>query len=366
MNPSSSSGIYSSANDPGATPPASMPSGVPFNGGRRPSNTNKKGLFAAVFVVVALAIAVIAVVVVMSASNNGNNSGNTANNSESNNENQNETPTTTNDTNSEYKYNGQDAEFYQYANYVLYGDKNVKKGLDLGEYTADKEYSIAKAIKDNNVEFMNTAVSLWKGFVSKMGDITENDTLKTVVATQNTMMDFLEKYAGMKTRSEEDMWKLYFEVGAESAINTVKADYTLLAGSTYEKGANWAKAKAKEAEAALKLFAKYNVEGCYKNDDFDQDCINKNIESFEDVMQGYLDAEGELNATGVKLGDIADDLAKNCFEIRNELAKMRAANAENEKTDNKEAEDKSGENKNAENKDAEDKSSTEKVKEGDA
>lgn len=224
--------------------------------------------------------------------------------------------------NSEYKYHGENKEFYQYGNYILNGKKNVTEGLDLGNYSAKSEYAIIKAVKDNNVQSMNQAVALWKAFYEK------NSTAETsdVVKLQNNLMEFLEKYAAMNARTENEMWKLYREVGLDSAVKMVKADYAALAGLSYQVGAKWAGLKGTWAEQALRLYAGYDSFGCVKDADFDQDCINKNKDALKDLMVGLKNAKTAVDENKFSAEDLAREIAKNCFEIRNELDAAEAKN----------------------------------------
>ena len=216
---------------------------------------------------------------------------------------------------SDYKYHGENKEFYQYGNYILNGKKNVSEGLDLGNYNTKSEYAITKAVKNNNVQFMNQAVTLWKAFYKKISVSEVSDVMKL----QNDLMEFLEKYAAMNARTENEMWKLYREVGLDAAVKMIKADYATLAGLSYSAGAKWAGLKGTWAEQALRLYAGYDSFGCAKDADFDQDCINKNKDALKDLMVELKKAKTAVDENKFSIEDLAREMAKNCFEIRDEL-----------------------------------------------
>lgn len=215
---------------------------------------------------------------------------------------------------SEYQYDGKNKEFYQYGNYILNGKKNVTSGLDLGNYNEGTKYSLAEAIASNNLQFINQAGALWKAFLSSGSEVLAS------VQKQTVMMNFLEKYAGMNTRTEEEMWKLYYEVGLDSATRMIKSDYVGLASIPYDAGLKWAEAKSAWSEAALRLYAGYDGLGCIKNNEFDQECINKNKAELKEIMLEYKKAKNAVDETKFTMENLATEIIKNCFEIRNALA----------------------------------------------
>ena len=307
-----------------------------ISGSGQPRKSPKKGLIIGGLIVLVLVIGVVAAVVMM-----GNNKGSS---------NSNNTPVPAPDdggetaeiTDSDYKYTGADKEFYRYANYILYGDENVSKNLDLGTYNADVNYMIYEAASKDDADFLKRAAVLWKEFYAmvkiSIKDYNDNNpnsgtdnagtaeesenkmvTLEKQVELQNVLMDFVEKYAAMSARTEDGMWKLYKEVGLETAVTTVKEGYAALAQTTYEPGVKWANAKSDQSEMALRLYAMYDSLGCIKDDNYDQSCIDKNLGTLSDAMRKYTNAKSAAEATGVTLDDAFIGVVKNCFEIRDLL-----------------------------------------------
>ena len=324
MNPSSvNGGLGHSGVKPGMIA-SSSDSPVPVNnvsGTSGPRKPSKKILIAVVVVAVILVVAIVVVMMMPTgnkapASNptiddNSVDNGDSSDSSNSDSSSDADVDVSTSD----YEYHGKNKEFYQYGNYILNGKKNVTEGLDLGKYSAKVEYAIVKAVKNNSVQSMNQAVTLWKAFYEKLNVNEISDAIKL----QNNLMEFLEKYAVMNARVEDEMWKLYREVGIDSAVKMIKNDYAALAGLSYEAGAKWAGLKSAWAEQALRLYAGYDSFGCIKDGDFDQDCINKNKDALKDLMVGLKNAKAAVDENKFSMEDFASEAAKNCFEIRDEL-----------------------------------------------
>lgn len=238
---------------------------------------------------------------------------------------------------SDYQYDGENEKFYQYANYLLNGDKTVTEGLDLGVYDEEKEYAITKAISEDDVIFIKQAVTLWKAFYSIYNNTDTNANVKSgskssstalggelgeSVSLQNVQMNFLGEYAGLTARTEQGMWKLYDSKGLNIAIQTMKDDYNKFSNMASQSIVKWAQAKSAEAETALKLYAKYDELGCIKNNKYDKDCIDNNVSALEDLMKEYVEARAKVETSDIKITELSKELAKNCFKIRDELGEI--------------------------------------------
>ena len=320
MNPSSvNGGLGNSGVKPGmiASPSDAPVVNVSGGGPRKPS----KKILIAVVIVAVLLLGAIAVVTMMPTGNKApaNNPGandNSINDDSSDPSDSDDSDSDNTDVStSDYKYHGENKEFYQYGNYVLNGKKTVSEGLDLGVYSSKSKYAIVEAIKNNNVQSMNQAVTLWKAFYEKISAGKVSDAVKL----QNNLMEFLEKYAVMNARTENEMWKLYREVGLDSAVKMLKTDYATLAGLPYEAGAKWASLQSAWVDQALRLYAGYDSFGCVKDADFDQECINKNKDSLRDLMVGVKKARTAIDENKFSMESFAGEIAKNCFKIRDEL-----------------------------------------------
>lgn len=324
MNPSSvNGGLGNSGVKPGMIASSSDAPVVNIGGGagnsRKPS---KKILIAVVIVAVILVGAIVAVMMIPTGSKAPASNPTIDDNSDDSGSSDSDSNDTSDDAsddadvlNSEYKYHGENKEFYQYGNYILNGKKNVSTGLDLGNYSASSDYALKEAVKNNNLQFINQAVSLWKAFVGSMSEALAN------VQAQNVLMGWLEKYASINARIEDETWKLYYEMGLDSAVKMIKADYAALAGMGYEAGAKWAEKEGILKEQGLKLFSAYDALGCIKNNEFDQECINKNKTELKDLMLEYKKAKAAVEETKFSVENLAEEIIKNCFLIRNELGK---------------------------------------------
>lgn len=310
MNPSYNSGSFSAGGNPGMITSAPDSASTPMQLGSNSKKPKKIILVVAAILIVVLII-VLMVVVMMSGNNGGNNnSQNTAANNEQSQETE-EEPVT--------EYTGEDKDFYQYANYILNGTKETKT---IGTYNENKKYAITTAVEEKNTKFFQTANSLWTAFYNRISKDTRfvNDSnIEIAVKAQSLLMDFLTKYVAIKDYSEDEMWEMYAKNGLENTVKTVRAEYEKLQNTTLTEGVAWAKNKADLAEAALRLYDAYNSKGCIKDNDFDQTCIDNNVESLKDLMTKYLEADSNLEGSGVTIENVALTIAKNCFEIRNYL-----------------------------------------------
>ena len=222
------------------------------------------------------------------------------------------------------EYTGKDGDFYQYANYVLYGSKDVR--VDLGNYNADRTYAIATAMEEKNTKYFQAAFDLWRIFYNRISKDTalfvEGSKLRELVTAQNSLMDFFSKFANAKDWTEEEMWVAYNTNGLDNAIKAVRADYDKIEKTTYEAGANWAKLKADWNETALKLYDAYKNKGCIGsngNDDFNQECIDNNVDDFKTFMEQFSAADSQLEGSGITINGLMETLIKNCFEMKKDL-----------------------------------------------
>ncbi len=339
MNPSYNAG----GNLGGAGKTGIVSSGSGFvPSGDAPRKSSKKVLILAGVIAVVLIVAIVVVMIMQ---------GNVSNTS-TNNTNTTENQNTSNNTSSDYQYSGTDKEFYQYANYLLNGERGVKNGLDLGVYNADAEYAISKAISEDNVVFMKQAVALWKAFYTVFSRAVDSGTFDNLVGgstgstnsansanseadntsifnklvenieIQNAQMDFLEKYAGLTIRSEKDLWQLYKDKNLNTAIQNAKNDYNDFLKSASPSVVKWAQAKIAEMEAALRLYAKYDELGCIKDGNYDKPCIENNVTTLEELMKNYLKLAVEAESGDIKMKDFPKGLAEGCFKIRDGLGEM--------------------------------------------
>lgn len=316
--------------------------GVVSSGGTS-RKSSKKILILAGVVAVVLVVAIVVVMIMQGNVSNApaNNTGTT--------ENQN----VSNSSSSSYQYTGDDKEFYQYANYLLNGERGVSNGLDLGTYNANVEYAISKAMSEDNVVFMKQAVTLWKSFYtvfskavdsgafdglvanstdstgSASSEVSKNSFFNKLVENieiQNVQMDFLEKYAGLTIRSEQDLWQLYKkDKNLNTAISNAKKDYNDFSKSASSSVVKWAQAKTAEMEAALRLYAKYDELGCIKNGEYDKDCIEANVTTLEELMKNYVKLAVEAESGDIKMKDFPKGLAEGCFKIRDGLGELNKA-----------------------------------------
>lgn len=304
MNPSyNSGGIIASA-------PDSAPEPMQLGGN---SKKPKKTILVVAAILIVVLIAVLMVVMMMSGKNNGNN--NSQNNSQN-------TPVQESDTEEEEEtteYTGENKDFYQYANYILNGTKESKT---IANYNKDKKYAVMTAVEDKNTKYFTNANTLWSTFYKRISadtTIAKDSKLKVDVDSQNVLMDFMLKYMAIKDYTEEEMWESYDKVGLDNTIKIVRAEYEKLANTTYTDGAAWAKNKADLAEVSLRLYDAYQSKNCIKDGDYDHTCIEENLDTLKEPMTKFLEADSNMEGSAVTIDSIATEIAKKCFDIRNDL-----------------------------------------------
>ena len=288
-------------------------------GAGRKSGGPKKGLIIGGLAVVVILIMALVVGMMLSQNRNGNNngSGGSQNNtivepSDSTNTEETEEP--------EEIYTGVNEDFYRYANYILNGTNESKT---LPSYNENKEYAVMTAVESRNNKYFQIADNLWSTFYNRISKdstkFVEGSKLYELVGNQNLLMDFFTKYTGSKDWTEDEMWVSYRKNGLDSTIQTVRADYEKIAKTSYEAGANWAKLKADWNVAALKLYDAYDAKGCVKENDFDQECINNNLDNFARVIVDFKEADSQLENLNVDINVLLETLIKNCFDIKGNL-----------------------------------------------
>lgn len=274
------------------------------------SGPNKKLVIFAVLIVVIL-VAVIAGVMMMGGKSGGNDN-NSQYTPQSTEEEEEEEPTS--------DYTGKNEDFYRYANYILNGTNESKT---LPSYNENKEYAVMTAVESRNNEYFQIADNLWSTFYNRISKdstkFVEGSKLYELVRNQNLLMDFFTKYTGSKDWTEDEMWASYRKNGLDSTIQTVRADYEKIAKTSYEAGANWAKLKADWNVASLKLYDAYDAKGCVKENDFDQECINNNLDNFARVIVDFKEADSQLENLNVDINVLLETLIKNCFDIKGNL-----------------------------------------------
>ena len=300
MNPSyNSGGIYSSgatapvSGAPGAsgvgtpgTPIASKPPVMQMSGSSRKP---KKGIIVGgILIVVALVLGILAVVMMPRGGSGGNGGG------------------------------GSDSDFYKYANYILNGNTNTN--TNLGEYDDTKDYAVMKAFDDENVNFFNTAQSLWNTVyerISKDESIAETSRLRGDVDWQNELMDFVVKYVNTNELDDDTLLELYIKNGYGNAITLVDKNYENIKDTIYELGADYINDLVVNNKAVLDLYAEYDARGCIIDGSLDDVCLDNNQEILDEAMTEYFESTIDLNYE--IFDDALNNLAKNCFAIQESL-----------------------------------------------
>lgn len=220
---------------------------------------------------------------------------------------------------------GENADFYKYANYLLYGNQNTN--ADLGEYDEKADYAATEAFDSNNVDYFAVAQELWSVFYQKVADneeIAETSALRGSVNWQNELMDFMNKYINTKKLEEEDIMELYLKNGYEEVMNLINERYTDLNTVVYIAGLDYVKSLTSWSKATVDLYASYDSNGCLVDGDVDDACAEENADKMQDVYDRYVIATNDLYINDIDIYEVLQMLELNCFNIEEHLENSEA------------------------------------------
>lgn len=260
MNPSYSSGIFSSGADAPANPvPSSKPIQPMGLGGS--SRKSKKSLVIGALAAIVILVVVLVVVMMMGGGNKGGGGSSTGNSS----------------------YDS----FLKYANYLLNGKETTN---ELGSFDDSKDYTATQKYAEKDSGFFDKTQELWKTFYEKFTTsegYSETSDIAGDVGYQNQLMDFIMRYISVSEWQEDDLLKLFLEKGVDGGNAEIDSHYANLAGTIFEEGKEYADKIVAHSKKALQLLALYNSYGCIVDGNVDNACVGKNSAAIKSLQSEY-------------------------------------------------------------------------------
>lgn len=191
--------------------------------------------------------------------------------------------------------------FYAYANQLLGVTDGVNENSVYDKY---EDYMVQLEYDDEDVEYFNSLNEAWQKFYESATEeekYSEVSKLMGDVGYQNELMDFIIKYMNASDYYEDDIFEMYLNSGLDQTINMVQENYSELATTIFEPGADYAATKINEAIMMLEIFQQYDSVGCIANRNVDVECVTRN--------------QDQLNLENLeKIGDVDDELIDETIE----------------------------------------------------
>ncbi len=169
-------------------------------------------------------------------------------------------------------------EFNSFANYITSG-KESENQLE-GEYESSKNYALRIALKDKDetkkLAFVNEADKLFEFFYHDflIDGPEESSVIAIRVKNYQDSWSFLKTYLNTDWNTEDDILKLYNNLGETSAEAEIDTKYSALVESESSTMRGYVELRKSYEKLVLKRIDRYSRNDCVSNGAINDECVS--------------------------------------------------------------------------------------------
>lgn len=173
--------------------------------------------------------------------------------------------------------------FYEFANYILYGQKQDDKLV--GEYNGNSSYELDKQFFDRNDEFLNEAATLLNGAIEEYAKISNAGILLSRMQDIYNDLKFLITFLEIEEPDEEEILKVFLQSGKEASQAYLVRFYSPLWEMESTEAQQYAVQRYEQYSAMSEMLQIYSEQGCIKDGAVDMNCpLSSNTEKASELI----------------------------------------------------------------------------------